>query len=100
MATWIKSTTLHEFYKHTPAGTHQLISGDSWMVVSYFLFFFSRLTEALVGGRHFCCLPSASTHAARSIMFMRPSTIADAPSLWQLAMLQRGTRSRLLSATT
>ncbi|KAL7903634.1 hypothetical protein HDV63DRAFT_131732 [Trichoderma sp. SZMC 28014] len=37
-ATWIRSTTLQEFYKHTPAGTHQLISGDSWMVASHFFF--------------------------------------------------------------
>lgn len=48
-------------------------------ILCLFLF---RLTEALVEGRHFCCLPSVSTYAARSIMFMRPSTIADAPSLW------------------
>lgn len=72
-ATWMRSTTLHGCYKHTPAGTHQLISGDSWVVSHFF-----RLTEALVGGCHFCCLPSVPTYAARNLMFMRPSTIADA----------------------
>lgn len=42
MATWIRrDTTLHEFYNYTPAGTHQLISGDSWMVVSCFFSFAS-----------------------------------------------------------
>jgi hypothetical protein len=74
MATWIRSTTgtLHEFYKHTPAGTHQLISGDSWMVVSYFFFFFASPKHWLGVVTSAACQASPRMQLGASCLCVRP----------------------------